>query len=447
MITGRMISTTEFMEYFYLLDEYSFEQNALIMIINYCVNLKGNDIKLAYIKKVAKNFADEGITTAKKVEEKLSSYTSSTPALLKIFSALSINRRPDVDDNAMYEKWSKQLGFADDAIICAAKYFKAKSTQKIDAALEELYKNRKFDPKEIASYCKDRNSLFGCAEETAKALGVFIQNAAPYVDNYISRWRDCGFEPDTIALIADYCFLQGKNSFELMNDYVASLYDEGIITETAVTERLEKIAADDKLLKNILNRCGLTRKVIEHDRQCLKRWKEWDFSDEMLYAAADAAAGKNNPVAYINAVLSSWKAQGVTTPAETSQHASERGGESSKAVIERHYFELRAEARRRAENMQARAMKDEAYAAIKKKLNSLSIKLAFAEVNDEALAARISDEMARLESDADKRLNAIGIDKSALVPRYKCKLCNDTGYDGSGKQCACLKKFIADNGL
>ena len=130
VITGRMISTTEFMEYFYLLDEYSFEQNALIMIINYCVNLKGNDIKLAYIKKVAKNFADEGITTAKKVEEKLSSYTSSTPALLKIFSALSINRRPDVDDNAMYEKWSKQLGFADDAIICAAKYFKAKSTKK-----------------------------------------------------------------------------------------------------------------------------------------------------------------------------------------------------------------------------------------------------------------------------------------------------------------------------
>ena len=447
VITGRMISTTEFMEYFYLLDEYSFEQNALIMIINYCVNLKGNDIKLAYIKKVAKNFADEGITTAKKVEEKLSSYTSSTPALLKIFSALSINRRPDVDDNAMYEKWSKQLGFADDAIICAAKYFKAKSTQKIDAALEELYKNRKFDPKEIASYCKDRNSLFGCAEETAKALGVFIQNAAPYVDNYISRWRDCGFEPDTIALIADYCFLQGKNSFELMNDYVASLYDEGIITETAVTERLERIAADDKLLKNILNRCGLTRKVIEHDRQCLKRWKEWNFSDEMLYAAADAAAGKNNPVAYINAVLSSWKAQGVTTPAETSQHASERGGESSKAVIERHYFDLRAEARRRAENMQARAMKDEAYAAIKKKLNSLSIKLAFAEVNDEALAARISDEMTRLESDADKRLNAIGIDKNALIPRYKCKLCNDTGYDGSGKQCACLKKFIADNGL
>ena len=447
IITGRMISTNEFLEYFYLLDEYSFEQNALLMIINYCVNLKGNDIKAAYIKKVAKSFAEEGATTAAKVEEKLSSYTSSTPALAKIFTALSINRRPDPDDSALYEKWTKELGFGDDAIICAARHFRARTAQKIDQALAELYKNRKFDPKEIEDYCRERNSLYSCARELAKALGVYMQDAAPYVENYVGAWRDRGFESDTLALIADYCFLQGMNSFEKMNDYVSSLYDEGVITQSAVTEKLERAAADDKLLKSILSRCGLTRRIIEHDRQCLKKWREWQFSDEMLFAAADAAAGKNNPVAYMNSVLSSWKSEGITSAGAIASRNPADGGESKRAIIERPYYDLRAAAKARADRALAKAMKDPEYAETRKQLNSLSIKQAFAEVNDDRSAARISAQISELTARAQTRLNALGLKPDDFVPHYKCKLCNDTGYDAEGRQCECLQRFIKVNKL
>ena len=93
-LKGRMISTNEFREYFVLMEEYGFEQNALIMIINYCVNLHGDNIRAAYIKKVAKSFAEDGATTAKKVDEKLSAYTSSTPALINLFNAAGIKKQP-----------------------------------------------------------------------------------------------------------------------------------------------------------------------------------------------------------------------------------------------------------------------------------------------------------------------------------------------------------------
>ena len=447
VITGRMISTNEFMEYYYLLDEYSFEQNALLMIISYCVNLKGNDIRYQYIKKVAKSFAEEGITTAKKVEEKLSSYTSSAPALSKIFLAVGIARKPDPDDNALYEKWTNELGFSDEAIICAAKHFKAKSSEKIDEALKELYTNRKFDVREIEDYSKAKNSLYACATEIAKSLGVYMQNASPYVENYVCVWRDCGFEGDTLKIIADYCFMQGKNSFEAMNDFVQSLYEDGIITEKAVSERLTAIAADDKTIKNILKTCGMTRKIIDPDRQYLKRWKSWNFSDEMLFKAAETAQGKSNPLAYMNAVLSSWKSQGITAPEGVAQSGEAFGGESKKAIIERHYYDLRAEAAKRAEKMQAKAMKDEQYSLARKKLNTLSIQLAFAEVSDEQLAKKISDEIALLEKQADERLTALGISKADLLPRYKCEKCKDTGYDSHGRQCECLQKFIKINKL
>ena len=152
IIKGRMISTNEFREYFVLLEDYGFEQDALLMIITYCVNLKGDNIRFQYIKKVAKSFAEDGITTAKKVDEKLSAYTSSTPALLKIYSASGIKKQPDIDDDKLYKKWTAELGFEDEAIIAASKHFKAKTSEKIDEALSELYKSKKFDVKEIEDY-------------------------------------------------------------------------------------------------------------------------------------------------------------------------------------------------------------------------------------------------------------------------------------------------------
>ncbi len=447
VITGRMISTNEFMEYYYLLDEYAFEQNALLMIISYCVNLKGDDIKLPYIKKVAKNFAEDGITTAKKVEEKLSSYTSSTPSLVKIYSAIGITRRPDPTDNSLYEKWTKELGFSDEAIICAAKYFKAKSSQKIDEALEELYKNRKFDSKEIENYCKEKNSLYACAMDIAKSLGVYAQNISPYVDNYIVKWRDYGFEIDTLSLIADYCFLQGRRSFESMDDFVLSLTDDGIITFNAVKEKLEKNAADDKFIKKILKNCDLNRKIIDYDRQCLRRWRNWQFDDNAILAAAQMSQGKNNPIAYMNAVLSSWKTEGITTPPAPKAGELRNSNESSKSIIERHYYDLRAEAKNRAEQAMAKAMEDKVYKEIKKQLNSLSIKLAFAEVYNEEDVETITKRIAQLEKDADDRLRYLGFSKTDFEPKYKCSICNDTGYDKDGKQCECLKRFIRANNL
>lgn len=447
VITGRMISTNEFMEYYYLLEEYGFEQNALIMIVNYCVNLKGNDIRLQYIKKVAKSFAADGATTARKVEEKLASYSSSTPSLIKIFSALSITRKPDIDDDKLYDKWTNELGFNDDTIICAAKHFKAKTCDKIDAALTELFNNKKFDSKEIADYCKNKTSVYNATLQIAKSLGIYIQNPSPYVENYTSVWINYGFEPDTLKIIAEYCFLQGKKTFEGMHDFIVLLYDEGVITEQNVTDKLNGIAAENKLMKNILTKCGLTRRVIDSDRDCLNRWKSWGFPEEMLLSAAALASGKSNPVSYMNAILSSWKNDGIMTADKITEKGSPDGGESKKAIIERHFYDLRAQAKQRAEKAQNKAMSDSVYADIKRQINSLSIQVAFTEINDEQAAKKISEKIVSLEQQADERLQALGIARAQLVPQYKCKLCNDTGYNSDGKQCECLKKFISDNKL
>lgn len=452
ILSGRMISTSEFREYFILLDEYGFEQNALLMIINYCVELKGADIRLQYIKKVAKSFADEGVTSAKKVEEKLSAYTSSTPALLKLFNLAGIKKQPDVDDDKLYKKWTENLGFDDSAIISAAKQFKAKSIEKLDFALEELYKNRKFDVKEIEDYCKTKNSVFALAVDIAKNLGVYMQNASPYVENYVGVWCNLGFSFDCLKTLSVYCFKNDKKSFEDMDAFIGELYGEGLVSDGSIAEYIQKQNADNKLLKDILAACGLTRKIIAWDRKCLETWRGWSFSNEMLFEAAKLSAGKANPMAYMNGILSSWKKDGVFDVSQLSAHSStassaQTGDNASynlHALIEQHYYDLRHTAEERAEKALLSAEADEVYGKIKREINELSIKLAFAEISNPTEAEKLAKRLKKLEADGDNRLKELKIDKSDFIPRYSCKICKDTGYDLNGNPCECMKKFIAE---
>ena len=447
VIKGRMISPNEFRDYFCLLEDYGFEQNALIMIINYCVNLKGDDIRYAYIKKVAKSFADDGVTTAKKVDEKLSAYTSSTPALIKLFNAAGIKKQPDIDDDRLYKKWIN-LGFEDGAITAAAKSFKVKTVEKIDLAIDELYKNRKFDVKEIEDYCNTKNSVLTLTLEIAKNLGVYMQNSAPYVETYVNVWCNYGFTFDSLKTLSVYCFRNGKNSFEDMNTFVQKLYDEGVVADISVDGYIKEKAEEDKIIKEILSVCGLTRKIIEWDRQSLSRWRSWNFSDEMLFEAAKLSSGKSNPMAYMNGILSAWKTEGIfsadkiaaqtPTAVKTAAPASRDG----RAEIERHYYELRHAAEERAEKALAKATADSVYNGIRKELNDLAIKLAFAEIRDKNLAKELSESIEKLETKADKRLKELNIDKSEFTPRYSCPICNDTGYDKFGNPCECMDKLI-----
>ena len=312
IISGRMVSQNEFREYLILLEDYNFERNALVMLINYCVNLKGDKISSAYIKKVAKNFYADGDTSAEKIEKRLSTYTANTTTLLKIFTACSIKRQPEVEDGEALNKWLG-YGFTEDAIICAAKGFKAKTIEKLDAVIEELNKNSKFDVKEIDDYRKEKTSLYDTAVAVAKSLSVYMPDPTPYVENYVGVWSGYGLSCEALKKIANYCFLSGRNSFDAMNDFVGNLYRDAFIDDDSVNNLLEQLAEDDRFIKSVQIACGLTRKIIPYDRQALSRWRDWGFNEAMILKAAELSAGKNNPMAAVNYLLSTWKNGGIYT--------------------------------------------------------------------------------------------------------------------------------------
>ncbi len=447
IICDRMISTNEFQKYFYYMDEYGFKPDALLMILKYCVKLTGdNKIRFTYIEKVISSFIADNAFTTEQVEKRLANFYSSTPALLKLFGAAGIKKQPDIDDDKLYKKWTAELGFDDAAILAAAKQFKVKSCEKLDEVLGELYKNKKFDVKEIADYCKSKNELHSATLDVAKNIGVYMQNSAPYIENYTGIWRDYGYSYEALKALSSFCFKRGVNSFERLDETVKKLYENGIIADESVNEYIEKQNKDEEFLKKILSACGLTRKVLGWDRESLARWRKWEFSDEMILKAAEISADKSNPMAYINGILASWKSSGIYTvgdlPAATAH--GEKSANNTRAEVERHFYDLRHRAEEKAEKTLARATADEIYGSIRSRMNELAIELAFAELQDKNKAEKITAKLKELEKAGNSRLEELCIDSADFKPHYSCKKCNDTGYLQDGTPCECMKKFIAE---
>ena len=124
VIDGRMITPTEYREYYVLMDSLHLEESALVMIAKYCTNAKGNDIGYNYILTVAKNWAYQGVHTAKDVENKLSEMEVLTSQVKEVLAALKSKKEPSIDDRDLFNKWTKEYGYDLDILLFVAKKIK-----------------------------------------------------------------------------------------------------------------------------------------------------------------------------------------------------------------------------------------------------------------------------------------------------------------------------------
>lgn len=313
LIPKRMITTNEYAAYFSLMEENGLKPEALLMIVKYCVDLKGDAIGLRYILKVANDFIARGITTTTKIEKELSDYSLKTGEFASLMNYILPNKKPQIEDLKLFEKWNKQLLYDIDTIIFIAKSAKIKNIEKLDKEIDVLYASKKFSEKEIADYYKSKAKTTELAYAINRSLSVYTEIIDPVIENYVIPWQNMGYDEETLLFLATYCFKKNRRSLEEMNEVVEKLYKNGLITLTSIAEYLKSISADDDFIKKLLLIAGLSRKPTEWDRANLKTWRSWNFSDEMICEACAIAAGKSNPMSYVNAVLSGWKSEGIFT--------------------------------------------------------------------------------------------------------------------------------------
>ncbi len=438
LIPNRMISTNEYTEYFNIMETYFIKPEAMLMIVKYCIDRKGNDISYRYISKVAKDFGNRSINTADKVEKELSSYIAQTGIIEKILRALSLRRQPDIEDANFLKKWTGELSFDSDNIIFAASKLKKGSMEKLDEFLLELYAIKSFSREEIAGFLDKKKAIYDLAIKINKALSIYVDVIDTVVDNYTKKWLSFGFEEDALLFIATHCFRSGKNTLQDMDEIIEMLRQRGFITLSGVGDYFEDIKKNDEFISKLLLTVGLNRKPNSWDRENLNIWKSWNFSNDMILEAGKLASGKNSPIAYMNGILSNWKKENVFSPENISSNTST--ADNSQENYNREYERRRSVALSRAQKNNEIAMEIEGFAQIYSKLNSIERDLAFAEISgDNNTLIKLENEKKELTINGEKLLKTKGLNFESLSPIYACKKCNDTGYVGTHR-CDCFNK-------
>ncbi len=310
---SRMISTNEYADYFTLMEDYNVKPEALLMICQYCIKLKGESVGGKYILAVAKDFLSRGITTVSLIEDELNEYNNRSSDVQKVLTAMKLKRTADIDDFNHFNKWTKDLLFTTESIIFVVSTYKIKTVLRLDEVLMELYSAKAFSKPEITDYFDKKLKTETLAKTVARELSVYCQVLSPVVEGYINPWLALGFESDALEFIAKFCFKSGKKSFEDMNLIVEKLYKEGRVSVNNILDYFKKRALDDDFIKKILETSFVDRLPNEWDRKNLFSWREWGFSDEMILEAAIRSQGKSNVIVYMNTILSNWKSTGIFT--------------------------------------------------------------------------------------------------------------------------------------
>ena len=443
---GKEFKPYEMQKILEFLENNPMEQQAFLLIAEYCVRKDGDKLSCSHILNKAAKMCREHKYTLEQAEHELADFNEHERDLSKIFNYLGIYRKVQESDYEFLDAWLAR-GMDTGAVFAVAKNLKKGSLNTLGGVLEELAEKNVFKTKEAEEYLEKRSALTATVFQVAKRLGVKVQNPRPYAEEYIEKWLEHGYDNESLAALSSFAMKLGYN-FEEMDALIDTLYREGTVDSESVKAYCAARGSQFRLLQSLQAECGVIKKTLSA-LDMVAVWKSWNFSDKMILEAAKRSANASAPLPYINKLLSEWKREGVFSPEAIPESAAVKKdhsyrSEASIAADERgmreHYYAvLRQKALDRAQKMNDKAESDEEFSAAERAVKECEIELARAEVYSPEKLPALN---ARLQDAQDRRRNALKklkLTESDLLPVYSCKKCSDTGFMQDGRMCDCYK--------
>jgi len=316
LLHERMITPKEFEEYYSTMESLHIEIDALIKIIEYCIELKGTNVGYTYILSIAKNWAYEGITTLAQVEQRLEEQIKNTSQVKDVLNLLGVKRNPSTDEYQMFLNWTNELEFPIDTIMYLAGRQGKNSggMTKLNATVQKCYSLKKFSTSELKDFFENEKLLYEIAKNVCKNLGLFYNNLENVVDSYISNWFNLGYDKDALLKISNYCFKLSIKTLQGMDAKINQLFKLGLISSDDIDNYINDLIVADRQILSILQTLKIERQVNSNDRQLFKTWKfDWNLTDDIIEYSANESADKYMPLQYLNKILSQLHLNKITT--------------------------------------------------------------------------------------------------------------------------------------
>lgn len=331
-ISARQISPNEYNEYYALMEKLNLEWQAMVLIVKYCVDLKGGGVSCPYILAVARNLATDGYRTADDVGERLDEYGVYYNDLMRVLSAMG-GKHPDHEAVGLYKKWKMTYKFDKDVIYHVAQTIKRGGVAALDAKLAGYYEQGITTIARIDEYENDRKNMYKLAKSVNKALGLYYDNVDPEIAAYIKPWSELGFEQGAIVAAAEYCMRKDMKRLSDLDAVIRELLAQGLVDEESVRANFRKEGRYDAEIEKLLRALDIRGAIKDIHRAYYIGWAEkLAMPTDVILFAAENAKDKANPFAYMGKIIAAWHSGGVTSMSGAKEYSSRNGKDGAASL-------------------------------------------------------------------------------------------------------------------
>jgi DnaD/phage-associated family protein len=320
-ILDRNLSTNEVKTFLDFTDVYGLPREIVIRLVGHCSSeaVRGRNVSVSYLEKMALNWADEGIDTLEKAETKISCYNAITSGALRVLRRLdaSSGRLPTADEQDLYEKWTKEWGFTQDAILLAMSDTTASlkpSMKYLDAILKSYYEKGIQSSTDLDAYKRSQLNLNELLMSVLEALKYTRKRITPELENMYASWTEMGFSHECILLACEQTEKMGNRSVKKADLLLNEWQQAGITQKADILKYVRSQNKVDKKIEQVFECAGINKAVSDIDRKNYLKWtQEQMLSHDVLLFAAEISSITQNPLAYMTRILQNWASSGINT--------------------------------------------------------------------------------------------------------------------------------------
>jgi DnaD/phage-associated family protein len=343
VLGGRLLHTQDLQKIYDWIEVLGMEPEAVLHMVSHCVERKGRQVSLAYMHKVAISWANDGVRTLEDAEKRIAQHASVCSHTQKVLAHIGVYRTPTVDENRLYNKWSQEWGFSQDAILLACK--ETTKIQKPNLAyvhrvLASLYEQGIVHLADMEAHFASRETLGVKVREILLALGIKSSSPTQAQNIQYARWtREWGMDHDTVLAACEHMTENGRSSFSGINSLLEDWHAKGIRAFPEAKKLLDSERTLDGAITELFKRAGIMRSIGVNERASYMKWRNtWAMEEELLLYAAELSADAHQPWQFLQKLLSNYEKKGVLTlsqaQAERKNHTMHRNSGGYKKQLD-----------------------------------------------------------------------------------------------------------------
>ena len=282
----------------------------VILLLKHMEKKKGRNFTIQSAEPMAVRMAEEDARTIEAAEAFLSRDQEIWQGTRDVLKRLGKRNLPSEDQVNLYAKWVREWKFTPEAILKACE-----QTAKGDPSvgyLDGILRNTRESAGDGAPI--DEAGIREAREEEEKLKKILKAAGGGAPDGERRAWYRklrAEFEDEMILMAARECKGRPTEDIEGM---LRSWKLKGILTPAEARAYIREFRAQSDLMRKLRESWGLRGSLGGADRATIGKWeKEMGFPPEIILYAAEAAAGAEKPMAYLNKILQEYAEKGIRT--------------------------------------------------------------------------------------------------------------------------------------